>query len=107
MAPWWKELVVFIALVTVVARDVPGETWASPPAAAGTRPQIGSRPVPNAVGATAAFFNAANGAIPAQSENRIISLDEPVTVGSSTFHNDAANGFTNRLGPFGRRFRQH
>jgi autotransporter-associated beta strand protein len=98
----WKEVSVVVALISCAARDARSETWAlSTGGSWNTAANWDSTTVPNGIGATATFFNAANGAIPAQSENRIISLDESVTVGSLTFRNDAANAFTNRLGPIG------
>lgn len=50
--------------------------------------------VPNAVGASATFNNAASGDNPAQANNTTINLDGTKTVGSITFNNNAANTFT-------------
>jgi autotransporter-associated beta strand protein len=53
--------------------------------------------VPNAVGASATFNNAASGSNPAQTGNRTITADAALTVGTITFNNDGANAFTNSV----------
>ena len=50
--------------------------------------------IPNAVGASASFNSAASGSNPAQTAVSAVTLDGSKTVGSITFNNDAANGFT-------------
>jgi autotransporter-associated beta strand protein len=53
--------------------------------------------VPNAVGESATFNNAASPSNPAQTGNRTITADGAQTVGSIVFNNDAANSFTNSI----------
>ena len=53
--------------------------------------------IPNSIGATAIFNNAASALNPAQTANRSITLDGSQTVGSIVFNNDAANTFTNSI----------
>ena len=53
--------------------------------------------IPNGIGASAIFNNAASGSNPAQTGNRAVTADAPQVVGSIIFNNDAANAFTTTI----------
>jgi autotransporter-associated beta strand protein len=67
-----------------------GGTWN---AAASWNPAV----IPNGVGDSATFNDAASGSNPAQTGNRSVTLDGSKTVGTVVFNNDAANAFTNTI----------
>lgn len=92
--------IVASAAALLVCHTIPAqaETWNLPAAgswnlAANWTPAS----IPNAVGASAIFNDAASGSNPAQTANRNITADGAQTVGSITFNDDAANAFTTSL----------
>ena len=86
------------ALVFYIAPSANAETWNLP--AGGTWNAGASwnpATIPNGIGASATFNDAASGSNPAQTGNRAVTVDGAKTVGSIIFNNDAANAFTNAV----------
>ena len=84
-----------VAAVTVTTSTSGAVTWNLP--AGGTWDSTASwnpTAIPNGVGASATFNNAASAVNPAQTGNRTVTADNGQTVGSITFSNNAANTFT-------------
>ncbi len=80
------------------ATSTRAETWNQPAGASWiTATNWNPASVPNAIGASPIFNNAASASNPAQNANRSVTADAAQTVGSILFNNDAANAFTTSL----------
>jgi len=87
-----------IAVLNVSSASSGAETWNL--AAGGTWDSSANwnpTGVPNGIGASAVFNNAASSLNPAQTGNRTVTADGSQTVGSITFNNNAANTFTTAI----------
>src|SRR5262245_687084 len=94
-----KKPSVVVALLLFTVQSAFAQVWQVPTGSSswGTAANWNPATVPNSVGATATFNNAASANNPAQTGNRTANLDGAKTVGSIVFNADAANAFTNTI----------